>query len=368
MQAVRLFFLTAGVGMLSLAGLAALGDSPATHRPAHPHDDPGALLSFGADTHRPQPVLDALSQLERVATAESSVSYTGQQTLSSWSAAGDSVMQVTVQHVAGEGSWIQQVKTGGDSGTPIYQADRPAELNARVLALLATNYSLSVSGAVECAGRTARQIKIRYRDTGRLAGTFWVDQDTGLLLRRELYDRSGGLVRSTAFLDVTVGVASPKPAPTPSGHPTRERVLDDAQLRALRTEGWTVPDKLGDGSDSLVLYDAREEDGDDGTVLHLSYSDGLFSASLFAQRGRLEPMDGWEERRIADAQVYQKPGLSQWAVWDGGDTVYTLIADGPDTLVTDAVSAVPHVDRAHGVTGRVRRGVDRVFSWLDPFD
>ncbi|MFL6077445.1 MAG: sigma-E factor regulatory protein RseB domain-containing protein [Mycobacteriales bacterium] len=368
MQAVRLFFLTAGIGMLSLAGLAALGNSPATHRPAR--DGQGTPLSFGRDTSRPQPqVADALYELQRVADAERSVSYTGQQALSSWSAAGTATMQVTVQHVAGEGSWIQQVKAGG-GGTPIYQADRPAELNARVVALLATNYSLSVSGLVECAGRAARQIKVRYRATGKLAGIFWVDRDTGLLLRRELYDRNGVLVRSTAFLDVTVGVASPTPPPTASGPHARERVLDNAQLRDLRGDGWTVPDKLGgsESGDNLVLYDARQEDGDDGAVLHLSYSDGLFSASLFAQRGRLEPMDGWVQRRIADAEVYQKPGLSQWAVWDGGDTVYTLIADGPDTLVSDAVAAVPHVDRAHGVTGRLRRGVDRVFSWLDPFD
>jgi sigma-E factor negative regulatory protein RseB len=363
MQALRLFFLTAGIGMLSLAGLAALGNSPATHRPAR--DGMGTPLSFGGDTSRPQPqVAEALFQLQRVAAAELSVSYTGQQTLSSWSGAGNSTMQVTVQHVAGEGSWIQQVKAGG-GGSPVYQADRPAELNARVVALLATNYSLSVSGVVECAGRAARQITVRYSDTGKLAGTFWVDKDTGLLLRRELYDRSGGLVRSTAFLDVSLGVTSPTPAPKPTGPHPKERVLDNAQLRDLRTDGWTVPDKLGD---NLVLYDARREDGDDGTVLHLSYSDGLFSASLFAQRGRLDPMDGWVQRRIADAEVYQKPGLSQWAVWDGGDTVYTLIADGPDTLVSDAVAAVPHVEHAHGVTGRVRRGVDRVFSWLDPFD
>ena len=363
MQALRLFFLTAGIGMLSLAGLAALGDSPATHRPAR--DGMGTPLDFGTDTSRPQgQTADALYQLQRVAAAELSVSYTGQQTLSSWSAAGNSTVQVTVQHVAGEGSWIQQVKAGG-GGKPVYQADRGADLNARVVALLATNYSLSVSGAVECAGRAARTITVRYRDTGKLAGTFWVDSETGLLLRRELYDRNGSLVRSTAFLDVSLGVTSPTPTPTRSDPRQKERVLDSAKLGDLRADGWTVPDKLGD---NLVLYDAREEDGDDGTVLHLSYSDGLFSASLFAQRGRLEPMDGWVLRRIADAEVYQKPGLSQWAVWDGGDTVYTLIADGPDTLVSDAVAAVPHVERAHGVTGRVRRGVDRVFSWVNPFD
>ena len=58
------------------------------------------------------------------------------------------------------------------------------------------------------------------------------------------------------------------------------------QLDDIEDDGWECPRTV---SGTMALYEARRVAGDDGDVLHLSYSDGLSIVSVFQQWGSLDP-------------------------------------------------------------------------------
>ncbi|MCA1721822.1 MAG: hypothetical protein LC779_12205 [Actinobacteria bacterium] len=151
----------------------------------------------------------------------------------------------------------------------------------------------------------------------------------------------------------------------------RTAAAEPAQVDAtqLRQGGWSVPDELPGG---LELYDARTRTHDGVDVLHLSYSDGLSTLSLFAQRGTLgsEPAHGFAKQQVGRAQVWVRSASSpRRVVWGGGGRVFTLLTDAPPEAVRDVVQALPH-DRAPrtGFLARIGRGLSRLASWLNPFD
>ena len=104
--------------------------------------------------------------------------------------------------------------------------------------------------------------------------------------------------------------------------------------------------------------------------MHLSYSDGIATVSVFEQRGRLDA-DGLagHHREVVDGhEVWVSGEVPQRVVWTSGETVYTVVADAPERTVDQVVAALPHQPAADGNTlGRLGRGLDRVASWFNPF-
>jgi sigma-E factor negative regulatory protein RseB len=126
-----------------------------------------------------------------------------------------------------------------------------------------------------------------------------------------------------------------------------------------------VPEALPGG---LGLYEARQMPAG-GKAVQLTYLDGLFGASLFAQRGRLDEnsLEGFTRTKLGQTDVYARHGLYRQYVWSGGDTVYTLVTDAPDNVVSDTVAMLPHGAPQAGALARIGRGIDRVGSWINPF-
>jgi sigma-E factor negative regulatory protein RseB len=208
------------------------------------------------------------------------------------------------------------------------------------------------------------------RSDGTVAGRFWIDRRTGLLLRTDVLDLEGRLARSAAFVQVTLGnphrvgtMNVPPGSVEPSAWP---QTLGPTELSDLRRRDWCVRASLPDG---LVLYDARMGRANAAQVLQLGYSDGLSTVSVFEQRGRLNAgrLHGWQQTRAGGMPVWQQGVFPQRVVWSAGGLVYTVLADAPASEVTDAVSALPHHSRSPGVWQRVWHGLRRIGSWLDPF-
>jgi sigma-E factor negative regulatory protein RseB len=325
----------------------------------------------------------ALTVLRRAAAAEKATSYEGQKVFGSWSAAGGESVLAEVGHTPGRGTWVRVASASGHSPRRRDRAeiaDAGGDLDPQALALLTDQYRLQIAEPGRCIGRKATVVEATPIGGDRVAGRFWVDDDSGLLLRRELYDANGHAVRSTVFLDLRVDEASADPQRTvpatfgeapariPSPRSTRsERLLDESELIALRTEGWILPDVLPGG---LLLYRARAVDVHDGEdAVHLTYSDGLFSLSLFAQRGRLDAsaLHGFEADELGGAAVYRRSGLYRQVVWASDDTVYTLVSDAPDDELAQVVGVLPHDKPGAGLRARVGRGIDRMGSWINPF-
>lgn len=322
----------------------------------------------------------AVRLLRRAVAADHTVAYRGTQFVAVWSPAADSSKLVDVANFPGRGTTV--AGRGGDSSTAF--VDRSADArtpgseasgdHVESLGLLTGAYQLRLAAPGHSAGRTTDVVEA-VRADGAVAARFWLDQRTGVLVRRELYDHDGSLVRANAFVDLDFGPApgpggsSEQPARATSGPSADDGpVVAVADYPRLAGQGWNCCERrLGSGP---ALRDVRRSD--DGVRLHLSYTDGLVSTSVFEQRGELDEagMRGFT-RRTADAgDVYVKYGLSSYAVWAGNGLVYTAVCDTPQGL--DAVLAAFPRDRVTttgpGLTQRLDRGAARMVSWLNPFD
>ncbi len=106
-------------------------------------------------------------------------------------------------------------------------------------------------------------------------------------------------------------------------------------------------------------------------MLHLAYSDGLTTLSLFVQRGALggRPSGGFRSERVAGTRAWVQPVAPERVVWQGRGRVFTVVSDAAPATVRAAVGVLPR-DPApgRGLLARLGRGASRVGHWLDPFD
>lgn len=298
---------------------------------------------------------EALDLLQAAARAGRDLTYTGTQQVATWRGPQAGSATAEVHHDPARGSTV-------DADEPLAVT---AVLDPRLLRLLASSYDLAVAGPGTCTGRSARVVEASRAD-GSLAGRFWVDHDSGLLLRREVFDDRGRRLRSSAFVELSVG------AGTASVAPAQQAALPaETAVAGLRADGWDVPRTLPGGLRLFATELTTPRPG--GQLLHLAYSDGLSSVSLFEQRGRLgsAPLTGFRPAEVDGRPVWVRDAAPERVVWDGGGRVWTMVSDAPPATVRAAVAELPH-DGAGSADGGVRtrlgRGLGRLGSLLNPFD
>jgi sigma-E factor negative regulatory protein RseB len=131
---------------------------------------------------------------------------------------------------------------------------------------------------------------------------------------------------------------------------------------ALAAQGWHVPGTLPGG---LPLYAAASTSTASGKVVDLEYSDGLYTVSLFAQRGDLAAsLPGWQPVTVDGQRVF---AAGHSVTWSGLGYVYTVIADAPPQTVTQVVGAVPDSEPP-GLLDRLGRGLGRLAGMVNPFN
>lgn len=316
----------------------------------------------------------AVAALERAAQAAHAQSYRGTQYVATYSASGSSSVVLDVQHTAGQGS-VLTVLSPEARGGPVWTADArlpgTAELavpglDGGSLQLLQQTYDLQLDP-------TEALCVVARRQDGRPAARFWLDADSGLLVRREVYDSAGHVVRSSALVNLRLSqpaavLASDAPAMSLVAA-SSERHLDLQEITALAEHGWTVPRVL---PGQLVLYDVRMHGDGEQAVVHLSYSDGLTTMSVFEQRGRLDTaaVKDWHRGKVSGATVWwEASAVPTRAVWTSRGRVWTVLTDAPMESVRDVVGRLPH-DKPHHRTfwERIGHGLARLASWLNPFD
>jgi MucB/RseB N-terminal domain len=316
---------------------------------------------------------EALKLLRGAEGAARTTPYEGTQFITAWSRSGMATTSlVKVVHVPGDGTHMLVQSTTADQGGQMFEADdsqRTGGLTGytpKMLDLLVRNYAVVRAGQGEVSGRPTSVIEARRAD-GTAAGRFHIDRQTGLMLRRELLDQQGREVNLTFFTEIRstlprarfVTASAPRTVEAPWPHQ-----LAGADLGALRYHGWPVHSTL---PERLSLYDARRSNGD-GSVVHLSYSDGLSVVSVFVQRGTLDAgsVADWRKATRGGRTVYLSDTVQQRAMWASGGYVFTVLADAPPPVVDSAVAALPHGEP--GFWGRLSRGLNRLTSWANPFD
>jgi hypothetical protein len=363
----------------SLAGSDTLAAQPAAMRRAGSVQPRVALPS--ADD--PQ-VRRGLLLMSAAATACRSVSYRGVQIVAWSSRAGSSSYLIDVWHRSGEPA-LAETDGDADDKSSSDQIPRGASggagavgvlsISPGMLNLLRVNYVVEYAGLGSSSDRQAQLVAVRRHD-GSLAAQYWLDRDTGLPLRREMFDESGRRVSEGAFIDLEIGLSGIGEVPPaqgqawdtyiPAQQPPGSR-LTAARVRALRADGWPVPRTL---AGNMSLASVSRTATRSGPVLDASYSDGLSVVSLFIQRGELSgALPGWHHVDVRGVPVYSTENGDldeQGLAWSAGGYVYTVIADAPPQAITRVIARLPH-DRDVGFWQRVARGIRRIGSWFDPF-
>jgi sigma-E factor negative regulatory protein RseB len=317
----------------------------------------------------------AMRLLDRASRAPESVSYRGVQFVSAWTTKGSTGLVVNVVHRPGIGTTVTSPATAWTPAERTHlkaNSDGPSLLGgASTLSLLGSHYSLSTERPQSVAGRSTDVVVATRPGSTTPAARFWLDTDNGLVLRREVYDETGRIIRASSFVEISIGdndnyedaAESADDTDRPSAWPD---AIDPATLKRMRVRGWDCPDAL---PPSLQLVDARRGGGEYNGIMHLSYSDGLASVSVFEQRGRLRPSDlkDYQPTTIHGRKVFLRDGVPQRLVWASDGTVYTVVADASTRTVGQVVGALPRPTDDTGALNRLSRGLDRVASWFNPF-
>ncbi|MCW2600493.1 MAG: putative sigma regulatory protein MucB/RseB [Frankiales bacterium] len=343
--------------LLLVAGLGALVTSPAAHAAVAPAPELDGALVASSSTR-------AVALLESAARSARTRTWSGTQQVVSTRSGEPRRTVLEIQHTPGSGSTVRVLSS-------LDHALAPDVLDDKLLTLLAGHYDLRVVAGTVCAGHRARVVEARrpgVTGPAGLAGRFWLDAATDLVLRRDVFDGTGAVVRSSTLVNLTVGRTAPATSVDYTAgeavRPTGQR-LDEEQLTLMEAAGWPVVRTLPSG---LELFEARLHDEQ---VLQLSYSDGLSTLSLFVQKGELPDHVPGVARSMGGGTVRISSGSTERVVWSGDGRTWTLVSDAPESMVQDAVLVLPHAPAAvtdDGVLSRAWRGMSRVGSWLNPFE
>ena len=241
---------------------------------------------------------------------------------------------------------------------------------------LASKYDVQVLSSESLLDRPSTRLQILRESDGELVERLWIDDASGLLLRRETYDGEGELLRMVAYLKLDLrpdGRSVEGVHATRGQRPAQERreqdvtEVDDVGRAALRDAGWTIPDALpGDyATEGSYAVSAGETQ-----PLQTVYSDGLYTVSLFEQRGSLDPTTLPEGAQITSAYgfpSYTWPGaVPTRVVWEAGGTTWSLVGDAPPDQMREIITALPR-PVPDGFFPRLGRGFGRLWSWVSPW-
>jgi hypothetical protein len=212
-------------------------------------------------------------------------------------------------------------------------------------------WNLRLRGTAEVAHRPARIVVARHGD-GPVRARFFVDEASGILLRRDVLAPDGRLDRSVRFTRVTTGDIRPAVPPLPH-RGAKATSTDDVGGDLL------APEQIGGGFRLLGRYQHPE-----GAV-QLFYSDGLFSLSVFEQPGLVDwgslPDGGTRGAVDSEQARWYATDAGSVVVWGRDGLVLTGVSDAPPDTVRHAVSAIAAGGR--GIVDDVVDFVLQPFTW-----
>jgi hypothetical protein len=197
---------------------------------------------------------------------------------------------------------------------------------------LAGKYQVTTTAGLPVSGRPTTLVDFRTAD-GSSEERLFIDQGTGLLLRREQQEQSK-TVRVVSFESIEIGPIGGLRPPVVRKDEQPHRLLPDHLDAPYR-----APEALAGGYQRVAVL--REQG-----VIQAVYSDGLHSLSVFEQVGQLDQGDlphpaetvqvGW-----ARGLRYSWPG-GDVITWQSGPATYTVVSDGAGTEVLAAAGSLPH--------------------------
>ncbi len=306
----------------------------------------------------------AVQWLRRSAAAPAEVAYTAIRTVTWLGSNGESSVTLAIEHAPQQGTSFT-VMNGADSPDPTFitrsEAADDGSVSAQPVDLLLDAYDLSSVGTGTVDGRAATVVEAS-RDGGQVA-RFWIDQETGLLLQRALYD-DNVLIRMSTLSHLQTQDHHFISHLAPELEAPSATQLSMQVAPALTDQGWACPLQLP-GDFQLTFLHHLDGAGD---VVHAAYSDGLSTASVFEERGQLDTSALGAYRHVVSSgsSLWVQDGLPTVVLWQADGMVYTLLSDAPMSTTAELVAALPHsADLASG-GNRLSRGLERIASYVNP--
>ncbi len=159
----------------------------------------------------------------------------------------------------------------------------------KTVARFADFYRIELGEDDRVAGREARHIRILPRDHERYARHYWVDADSGLLLRAELHDGDGRVVEQMMFSELRLLEGPLDDENFDNDGMPGVSVSHRRHAAAAAPSPWRVG-ALPDGF-SLEGLHPRAHGEDPKRIEHRVYGDGLASISVFIER---DEQGGWQ--------------------------------------------------------------------------
>lgn len=244
------------------------------------------------------------------------------------------------------------------------------------LAAIAEKYDVTVTGQERLLDRPSIALEMRRRSDGSLREQLWFDEVTGLLLRRQTYEGADRPLRLVTYLSLDLDPGSfrrterqetrPEHQSPLEERPHTVTALDDNELQALRHAGWVIPEALSGGYHPVGAYVVE---GSDSQPLQVVYGDGVYTVSLFQQRGTPDWSslpEGAQRARHVDGRAYEWPGaVPQRLVWEAWGTTFSLVGDAPPEELAAMVASLPAPETV-GMADRLRRKLRNLWSWVSP--
>lgn len=285
------------------------------------------------------PAGQARAVMVRALDVADEVSYRGVQAFRASSGGRTYSALVEVQANAGDGTRMRLLDHSGQQiGAGVTGASSSTRVvDQTALALLERNYTLVGWSGARAAGRAATLVEAQRG--GRTAARWWVDDASGIVLAQQAFDRSGRTVLQVGFTSLRVSRSSAllENLPRRMSVPTTSTVMTLSMAPALDAAGWVCHEWLA----GLSLVRLRSDSPVSPGTVHMVYSDGLTTVSVFEQRGELtNPPRGshWD----AALGAHRLDGTAWLASWQSGGRVFTVVTDGSSELLASAVASLPH--------------------------
>jgi MucB/RseB N-terminal domain len=306
----------------------------------------------------------AVAALERASAAGQDLAYTGVRRVAVFEGIGPSLVTVRIEHAPGQGTSFDVKGHGNDAATFIaaHEAAQTERVSKGPLSMLINAFDIAIGGRGTIAQRPTTVVTAS--SDGRLAARFWVDDETGLLLRRDLYDE-GRPVRTSQFTTIDLSRRTFFAHLPPELGVEQGTALRMTFAPSLTDQGLACPKGLPGGFRLIGLQRLPDD------TVQATYSDGLSTVAIYEQRGHLDPsgLRGFDEESVAGQPVYVLDGLPRVAVWESAGTVYSVVSDAPDAVTADALAGLPHdVTDEPGTTDRIATGLRRLGALANPAD
>jgi hypothetical protein len=291
------------------------------------------------------PSEEAQQLLARARQAAVSHDFTGLATLKWRDGATERTAQVDVTDAAG----MVEARVDGnvvyDHGDRTYFEDDghwtgiAVEPGNRDVPSAGAHWKLTTRPGPEIAGRSTTEIVATRRDgegAGKVAQRIAVDDDTGLLLRRQVLGLDGTVEHSMTFTELDLGAAATQ-VTAPAGLRTEE----SSKITTM-PDGYKAPDAL---HGAALVTRTKQSDG-----VMLWYSDGLFTTTVSEQRGDLDwdalPPGGTTSQVMGSTVRRWSEPSGTVLVWEHDGVVYTCVSDAPSDIVEGAVASLAAPERS----------------------